>query len=626
MSNDRALQADFDTIEIPFYDRTSSDIGIVTSSISSTTNITGELLLNAMPLIERNASVSPYVQGSMESWIEKRQGLEQTAINIRTTAGGIGGTNEIKCLALISVGQLSDVLVGAFLELTALNIHIYQIRPSVGTLVKIGTIANGGGAPAQTVNSNSVVFLTEASFPLGSTPSVLVSVSAWTGTVYNTSGWYAPTSSGVFVGATLVQLSSAGFPSNLVPAVPITGPFNYMDGYLFIMGRNGSVYNSDICTLVDNHNSWNTAGYLNASMYPDLGVSAVRYKQHIVAFGRDSVEFFDDVANPVASPLAPTQQAFIKFGAMNPKSIINIDDILYWISVSSSGTTGVWKLDGYTPTKISTPELDAVIRLNTYSSGESMLALGCLTINNRKQLMVYLNSNTLGSFQSVIGPPAGRLAGEPTLVPNDCPVFCYVMGLENNLWWHFGTCFALGFTSMQLISCGYHADPLNTNTESANYLFGVFSSTVDSAEDVMMTISNSGNNPTTFLDNWKITTTSGLEVPLIIQTNWFFFGNNKRKFISKLRLNGEDIWAPNATNGYPIYVWTFKGDPGIGVTPSEKKRLLPVFGTAANTQVFPRVEWNNFGMFRKIRFVFGCALNNPIKLKSFEVDISQGTA
>lgn len=159
--------------------------------------------------------------------------------------------------------------------------------------------------------------------------------------------WYS-------TGAAPTQITDVDFPGNA--GRTITGNFVFVDGYAFIMDTSGRIYNSDQNSVT----AWTAASYREANMYPDNGVGLARYKNMVVAFGTETVEFFyNSGQNPVGSPLDRYEQGFVHFGCLNQYSFTQLEDTVAWVSASDRSGIGVYMIDSLQPKRISTPVIDS---------------------------------------------------------------------------------------------------------------------------------------------------------------------------------------------------------------------------------------------------------------------------
>jgi hypothetical protein len=389
-----------------------------------------QFYFNCFPNVARHP-----ITGETDFSVIKRSGIQQTGLNVGTSVGASAFTIP---LANLGMTQLSDVCVGAWYEDTTQTIKVVQYRPTAGTQTLIGAFS--GATPSD------LVYITEIMLTTSFTPGIVLH---WCKGDYSTSkGYYAQSSGGVFTGASLTQIVDVDYPANLAGEV-LVGPMQQLNGYFYAMGRSGNIYQ---CDNVYNVVAWGSR-ILNTYAYPDKGVGIVRYKHHLVAFSDTTIEFFNDSGargdgSTISSSLERTEQAFIKFGAPSAKFIKNVDDILYWISSSDTATTGVWKLDGYTPVKISTLREDQIVNSSIERNGalgEVAGSLECMTLLGQKHIII-------NGMQTEIVPFTQDTSFSDFTPGDDCyyeavvdqqsrynaNILCY--SLNTQTWWSFSDC------------------------------------------------------------------------------------------------------------------------------------------------------------------------------------------
>jgi hypothetical protein len=116
------------------------------------------------------------------------------------------------------------------------------------------------------------------------------------------------------------------------PAETVKG-FAYLNGFMFVMQPEAVIWNSAI-NSVTNPGDWNAIDFISAQGEPDNGVFLGKHLVYVIAFNQWSLEFFYNVDNPVASPLAPVQGSFANIGCKHQDSVQNIDGRLIWITVN----------------------------------------------------------------------------------------------------------------------------------------------------------------------------------------------------------------------------------------------------------------------------------------------------
>ncbi len=157
----------------------------------------------------------------------------------------------------------------------------------------------------------------------------------------------------------LVKITDAQFPTNNV------GEMVYLNGYHFIMAKDGKIYNSDLNSI----SAW-PGDFIGTDVEPDQGAGLALFGEILVAFSTRSLELFKISNNPTGSPLEKIEQASYRQGALRApafayrgNTIFKGADAIYFISVPDSGnrvSPGIYKYDGKVE-KLSTPELDKLI-------------------------------------------------------------------------------------------------------------------------------------------------------------------------------------------------------------------------------------------------------------------------
>jgi len=204
--------------------------------------------------------------------------------------------------------------------------------------------------------------------------------SAWAGTEYSLGNRCIPTVSNGYY----YEVTVAGTSADVQPTWPTTigdtivdgtvtwvcrGRYNNfptttsssvktLNGYIFVC-VGGDIYNSDL----DLPDSWNPSDFISTEIYPDNIVALAKYKNYLVAFGTNTIEFFYDAANTSGTPLARQEGILHNIGCMGQGMVIDNEDKVFWISQTSAQTYSLWTLDKFEAKKISTPEQDGAISI-----------------------------------------------------------------------------------------------------------------------------------------------------------------------------------------------------------------------------------------------------------------------
>lgn len=206
--------------------------------------------------------------------------------------------------------------------------------------------------------------------------------------------WYFPE------GGAWTQITNGNFPLNQGTPLQIVGYPVYMDGYMFVMCKNGQIWNSDLNSLAN----WSATSFITAGDYPDTGVGLAKYRDMIVAVGNGSIEFFRNAGNPSGSPLQRISGMSLKIGARSPGSAysgpfnyIEADGTIYWRGAEQgTGRIAIWKLNGGQPEKVSPPAIDILLNdanANSLGGVEVLGFLGTMNLHGMRHL-VFANSNS----------------------------------------------------------------------------------------------------------------------------------------------------------------------------------------------------------------------------------------
>src|SRR5574343_312388 len=123
-----------------------------------------------------------------------------------------------------------------------------------------------------------------------------------------------------------------------------------IDGF-YLVGGDGSqkFYKSG---LVDG-SSWDALDFASAEGDPDPLLRGIVSSREILLFGTRSLEFWSNTG-AANFPFERTGNAFVEQGCLAPNSVAKLDSGVFWLGRSAEGQGIVWRLNGYTPVRIST--------------------------------------------------------------------------------------------------------------------------------------------------------------------------------------------------------------------------------------------------------------------------------
>ncbi len=392
-----------------------------------------------------------------------------------------------------------------------------------------------------------------------------------------------------------------------------------MNGHTYIMTLDGFIYESQFLSGSPGFpdiTSWNTIATVTASQYPDRGIGIYRFKHLLLAFGQDSVEFFSADNNaPPESSLVRTDQAFIKFGAIHPKMVVNVNDVIYWIAYGSADTVGLWKLDGYAPIKVSTPKEDYIIG-NTFANSAtpqaSLFTLEPLTLNNTQHIVLNGISNTI-SLVSNSGFSGADTA--PIITGDMTGIFVY--NVTDNTWWLMNGTTSGSTTYWSGI---YPATTYVSSTSGGTYVQMCFrrSSSIttghtNAANSTLPYIFGSPSAATGAVDLDLFGGNPTLSVPYCksFQTNTLWFGNTDRKRVTRLTLMTDttSVATTKCYLGYSTNQQTYKM---VGVVPH------------FNNTELEQIRINNCGSPRNLSVAFACKSVDFLQIWGIAAKVAQG--
>jgi hypothetical protein len=566
--------------------------------------------INCFPITVQNN-----VTGSREVQIAKRAPLTATTLNMFSTTGA-SVVSTLYPKANITITQLNDVYVCALFDSAASKIYIMQYRPETATVVKIGEIAS--------TNKQDFIHITECQLVDSGTIYAGIAVS-WTKYDKSSSkGYWARSDGTKFTATTLTEIVAASWPVTLGKV--ITGPIQQLNGLFHVMATNGTIYTSGAATgIVNDLTQWNSLTTLLSYQSPDSGIGVYRFKHHLVAFGQDSIEFFNDIGNPSpATPLQRTDQAFIRFGALHSMGVINVEDTLYWISYGTGNTAGLWKLDGYSPVKISGPQEDALLHSAVEVSNQqlSYITLFSLSMNQRKHIGI--NSVPTHSRVELMTSGWGETTTDTYRYYQDLykgTGGILIYNLTDNLWWSWSVMQneTIGMYPTasypgrdngdayyeQYVLCSPLTETAALNSPSRIYVFG-----------------SQANGY--YIDDDPDGSVGALPISVVVNLNPLEFNTLKRKRISRASLVFSQVpnWSSADAATANIY--------SINLL-YQKNNVEQTSGSdiTQRTMVYPngqyRYYFNNLGMSRYWGFTVACLSKDSFGLKSIELEVSQNT-
>lgn len=213
-------------------------------------------------------------------------------------------------------------------------------------------------------------------------------------------GMHAPTDGGpgiVVVGSTVYRLSSAfvltavgsidtlssnvGIADNGISAVIVTGP----RGYILNLNTNSVIqitdpafYGADSVDFLNTFGIFNSPGtnvfyitgsneitfdaldFASAESNAEPIVRLIVDHDDLILFKRTVMEIWRPSGNP-DFPFARDTNAAIDQGCAAPNSVASMDNTVFWLGANTEGGGIIWRLNGYTPLRVSTDAIETAI-------------------------------------------------------------------------------------------------------------------------------------------------------------------------------------------------------------------------------------------------------------------------
>lgn len=192
----------------------------------------------------------------------------------------------------------------------------------------------------------------------------------------NNTGWYYDT------GAGLTEITDTDWPGD---TETLAGTFAHIAGFACILTTRGRLWASDSNSLT----GWTANSFDSTNAAPDQGVAAIRWRQHIIALGTESMEFWFN-AGLTPFPLKRSDVMTQKVGCVDADAITQIADTIWWCGSTPQGGLSIFQWDGQL-SRVSTPDVDSILIL----AGASNVTLSALRFFGRSFVLVAAGATTI---------------------------------------------------------------------------------------------------------------------------------------------------------------------------------------------------------------------------------------
>lgn len=321
-------------------------------------------------------------------------------------------------------------------------------------------------------------------------------------------GWYINSGSSTV----LVEITDTDFPGHLSSNEMSRGGC-VLDGTLYVMDKNGNLAGSDI----EDPTVWDSLNTINAEVEQDGGVALAAHRNHVVAFGNRTIEFFYDAANASGSPLAVRQDVTHEIGAVDFSTAWGDQNVLFFVGQTRAGGMGVYMMDGFMPSKISTTDIDTFLTSAVHTDGKSIVGSGFSTGSGMFYVLTtyHVTTNVVPLESIVYNPVTGTWTQWELMHSgvDDCPIIDWTVANATRLGYGI-------LSNGDVITVGDDWSPY----DSTGATEGLWVVADDVFEDGVFTNTSSS--------------ASSVVISMEIVTGDSDYGTTNRKRMDKLRLTG----------------------------------------------------------------------------------------
>jgi hypothetical protein len=288
--------------------------------------------------------------------------------------------------------------------------------------------------------------------------------------------------------------------------------------------------------------------------------------------------------------------------------MINVDDTLYWIAASSKATDGLWKLEGYTPVKISNAKRDLQIaQAYNVSNNSYNIDLRSLSMQGATNIIItgvpgYANVpyTSLTANSSDTNPPTNTEAAYQML--------CYCVDYQT--WW--GIRDASDSSVNVWLPTAYY--PIQGGTIQNKYLQHVVKAKSGSGQTTAGWFYFETTNPSpAFIDEtYNGGTPTSNYITAVVQIQSLEFQTLRRKFMKRLSISMEPIDTAETTSY--MYI-VYSKDENTGGTPVCRNLVMD--------NAVKRYYINRLGMARRVQFALVNKSNHAWKVRALELEVAQ---
>jgi Phage stabilisation protein len=246
--------------------------------------------------------------------------VESMSDNTRATMALYGTPGTVRKLTLPTFPVRALWPEGGYLWVVA-GLTVYRVKSNYD-YVAIGTIASLTNAVSMASNGSQIII------------------------VDGSGGWVANVAA-----ATLTKITDVDFPNGVQRVA-------YQDGYFIVAGNGTQQFY--VNQNPNNALVWNGLDFASAEGSPDKTVGVISTHRELFLFGEYTAEPWTNTGN-ASFPFERITGGFVEQGCTSAGTIAKADNAVLWLGSDQNGTGVVYRLNGYTPQRISTHAVEFAI-------------------------------------------------------------------------------------------------------------------------------------------------------------------------------------------------------------------------------------------------------------------------
>lgn len=164
---------------------------------------------------------------------------------------------------------------------------------------------------------------------------------------------------GSFTGSVWIDDGSG----TLTEALTNVRGLTYIDGY-FVALRDITLANGNQINIsgIFDGKSWDELDFQTRTTRPDRIQAIIADHEHLWLFGKKTSEVWVNEPSGVAFPFQRYPEGLMEQGIWSQWSLAKLDESMFWLGGDDRGVGAVWRSNGYTPERVSTPAIEDYIR------------------------------------------------------------------------------------------------------------------------------------------------------------------------------------------------------------------------------------------------------------------------